>query len=80
MTTTEYQNLPGPATDTSWPLGLTPTWIEYLASRPEIARQRGYDVLLSVRRKPNLDGRFATMRGGGSTILMRISTRPPSGG
>ena len=78
MTTIEYQNLPGPATDTSWPLGLTPTWIEYLASRaiqPEIARQRGYDVLLSGRRKPNLDGRFATMHGlgpdGGLYIPLR---------
>ena len=64
MTTSRYQNLSESATATSWPPNLTPAWIEYLeqrAIRPEIARQRGYDVVLSGRRKANLDGRFATM-------------------
>ena len=68
MTPTEYQNRSNRATETGWSPTLTPFWVEYLDSRavgPEIARQREYDVLLSGRRKPNLDGRFATMHGFG---------------
>ena len=65
-------------TTTEWPAGLTPEWIQYLSDRgvkPEIARQRGYDVLLSGRRKANLGGEFATMHGlgprGGLYIPLR---------